>query len=47
MTYEKMEIEKRGTVVFIHMKKAYNQNRLTAETMQQLTQALDEAETYV
>lgn len=40
----KMEIEKRDSVAFIHIKKAYNQNKLTADTMQQLMQALDEVE---
>ena len=39
-----MELEKKGTVVFIHMKKAHNQNKLTADMMHQLMHALDEAE---
>ena len=42
-----MELEERGSVLFIHMKKAYSQNKLTADTIQQLLQALDEAESYV
>ena len=42
-----VEIGKRGDVVFINMREAYNQNKLTVDMMQQLMQALDEAESYV
>lgn len=39
-----METEKRGSVVFIHIKQAYNQNKMTPDAMQLFMQALDEAE---
>ena len=42
-----VELEKRGRVAFIHLNNAQYKNVLTAETIQQFMQALDEAETYV